>query len=132
MQSGTQRRSFSTKVEAFRKQREEEEEEVCGVGPHSTALSYPGELPSLSLRPSLFLRVSLSWRPGDRRFGGFCGAADVRARFRDNETGALGRKLLGNSIFVFSPRRVLSNRLGIHDTPEGTSPAVFIAGFLKD
>lgn len=51
--------------------------------------------------------LSCPWRivpPQDARFGGFCGAVDVRARFRGNQTSALGRKLLGNSILVFSLR----------------------------
>lgn len=67
---------------------------------------------------------------GKRRFGGFCGAADVRVHFRGNEISALVRKLLGNSILAFSLGAVSNG------TPVGghvPGPCLYRpVGFLKD
>jgi len=54
--------------------------------------------------------VFRSFRPPDRKFGGFCGAVDVRARFRGNVANALRKEITRQFDFgIFAGLRPVSH-----------------------
>lgn len=100
------------------------------------------EVPDGRVRPllSCLLRrvVLCSFRSRDRRFGGFCGAVDVRARFRGNVVSALGEEITRQfdfGIFAGLPRFEWN---WIHDSRSGKAArprepvSLSPLGFLKD
>lgn len=102
------------------------------------------EVPDGRVRPLLscpLRRVVLrSFRRRDRRFGGFCGAVDVRACFRGNVAGAFGEEITRQFDFgIFTGLRAVPRFEWnwIHDSrPVGAarSRAVSLSpvGFLKE
>lgn len=91
---------------------------------------------SCSLRRVVFR----SFRPPDRRFGGFCGAVDVRARFRGNVASALGEEITRQFDFgIFAGLRAVPHFEWnwIHDSrSDGAARpramSLSSVGFLKD